>query len=101
MCVSAHKVGTAKHCICRQNEHAGGFFHSAGAAMAREEKRAQESAQRHRGDQNRTRSKRVAFDLVSKRLQKTLLGMLAESALAENRSWKTRYEISACVADDL
>lgn len=27
-------VGTTKHCICRQNEWAGGFFHGAGEAAA-------------------------------------------------------------------
>jgi hypothetical protein len=93
MCVSAHKAGTTTHCICRQNEQTGGFFHSAWLQWRVRESGTEGSAQRHSSDQKRTRPKRVAFDLVSKRLQKTLVGIAcrkrSRKTVAENRSWKT------------
>jgi hypothetical protein len=42
-----------------------------------------ESAERKGGDENRTRSKRVAFDLVIKRLQKTLAENVCRKRLQE------------------
>jgi hypothetical protein len=50
----------------------GSFFHAAWAVTRAANGAMMESARRNGGDENRARSKRTAFDLVIKRLQKTL-----------------------------